>query len=136
MTVIGPARANTLDVLLHKVPTITPGSAGMVAVVTVPPGDPGSGPHRHSGPVFGYVLEGEILFELEGEEPYPIKAGEAFYEPGGDVVHYQAANLRTDITSKFVVLMMCAPDVDMMTYLDADEVAARAHRRHPNAVTA
>ncbi|TKK75642.1 cupin domain-containing protein [Kribbella jiaozuonensis] len=101
----------------------------MVATVTVPPGDPGSGPHRHSGPVFGYVLEGEILFELEGEAPYPIKAGEAFWEPGGDVVHYQAANLRTDIESKFVVFMLCAPDVPMMTYLDAEEIAARAHLR-------
>ncbi|GAB3893316.1 hypothetical protein GCM10029964_069890 [Kibdelosporangium lantanae] len=86
--------------------------------------------------MFGYVLEGEILFELEGEEPYPIRAGEAFYEPGGDVVHYRAANLRTDVTSKFVVFMMCAPDVDMMTYLSADEVAALAHLRHPAAVTA
>ena len=23
-------------------------------------------PHRHSGPVFGYMLEGEMIFELEG----------------------------------------------------------------------
>src|SRR3954447_19141997 len=78
------------------------------------PGDPGTGPHRHSGPVFGYVLDGEILFELEGDEPYPVKAGEAFWEPGFDVVHYQAVNLRSDIASKFVVFMLCAPDVPMM----------------------
>jgi quercetin dioxygenase-like cupin family protein len=100
-----------------------------IATVTIPPGDPGSGPHRHSGPVFGYVLEGEILFELEGERPYPIKAGEAFWEPGFEVVHYQAANLRTDIASKFVVFMLCAPDVPMMTYLDEAEIEERAHLR-------
>ena len=75
------------------------------------------------------MLEGEILFELEGDEPYPVKAGEAFWEPGFDVVHYQAANLRSDIASKFVVLMLCAPDVPMMTYLDEDEINARAHLR-------
>ena len=51
-----------------------------------------------------------------------------------DVVHYQAANLRTDIASKFVVFMLCAPDVEMMTYLDDEEIAARAHLRHPAAV--
>jgi quercetin dioxygenase-like cupin family protein len=128
---IGPSPTNSFAVLLHQDPTIAPGSGAMVATVTVPPGDPGSGPHRHSGPVFGYVLEGEILFELEGQEPYPIKAGEAFWEPGFDVVHYQAANLRDDIASRFVVFMLCAPDVPMMTYLDADEVAARKHLRHP-----
>jgi quercetin dioxygenase-like cupin family protein len=128
---IGPSPTNSFDVLLHQDPTIAPGSGAMVATVTVPPGDAGSGPHRHSGPVFGFVLEGEILFELEGQEPYPIKAGEAFWEPGFDVVHYQAANLRDDIASRFVVFMLCAPDVPMMTYLDADELAAREHLRHP-----
>jgi quercetin dioxygenase-like cupin family protein len=126
---IGPSSTNTLDVLLHESPRIAPNSAAMIATVTIPPGDPGTGPHRHSGPVFGYVLEGEILFELEGERPYPIKAGEAFWEPGFEVVHYQAANLRTDIASKFVVFMLCAPDVPMMTYLDEAEIEERAHLR-------
>jgi quercetin dioxygenase-like cupin family protein len=130
---IGSSPTNTLDVLLHQTPAIAAGSYTMVATVTVPPGDPGSGPHRHSGPVFGFVLEGEILFELEGDEPYPVKAGEAFWEPGFEVVHYQAANLRTDIESKFVVFMLCAPDVPMMSFLDADEISERAHLRHPAA---
>ena len=127
---IGPSTTNTFEVLLHQDnPRIAPKSAAMIATVTIPPGDPGSGPHRHSGPVFGYVVEGEILFELEGEQPYPIKAGEAFWEPGFEVVHYQAANLRTDIASKFVVFMLCAPDVPMMTYLDEAEITHRAHLR-------
>jgi hypothetical protein len=59
-----------------------------------------------------------------------VKAGEAFWEPGFDVVHYQAANLRTDIASKFVVFILCAPDVPMMTVLDEEEIAAREHLRH------
>lgn len=129
MMPIGPSATNDFDVLLHETPRITANSAAMIATVSIPPGDPGSGPHRHSGPVFGYVLEGEILFELEGESPYPIKAGEAFWEPGFEVVHYQAANLRTDIASKFVVFMLCAPDVPMMTYLDEAEIRDRAHLR-------
>ncbi|ALG11906.1 cupin domain-containing protein [Kibdelosporangium phytohabitans] len=132
MLPIGPSKTNAFDILLHQNPVITPNSGAMVATVTVPPGDPGSGPHRHSGPVFGYVLEGEILFELEGDEPYAIKAGEAFWEPGGQVVHYQAGNLREDIASKFVVFMLCAPDVPMMTYLDEEEIAGRARLRHPS----
>jgi hypothetical protein len=66
---------------------------------------------------------------IEGEEPYPISAGQAFWEPGFDVVHSQAANLRADIASRFVVFMLCAPDVPMMTFLDGDEIKARAHLR-------
>lgn len=30
-----------------------------------------------------------MLFELEGEPERVIKAGETFWEPGGDVIHYQ-----------------------------------------------
>jgi quercetin dioxygenase-like cupin family protein len=129
MPPIGPSPSNVFDVLLHVTPRITADSGAMVATVTIPPGDPGSGPHRHSGPVFGYVIEGEILFELEGQRPYRIKAGEAFWEPGFEVVHYQAANLRTDIASTFLVVMLCAPDVPMMTYLDEAEISGRTHLR-------
>jgi quercetin dioxygenase-like cupin family protein len=73
------------DLLEVVPPFIAQGSSAMVRLLELPPGDPGLGPHRHSGPVFGYMLEGEMLFELEGQAPYPIKAGEAFWEPGGDV---------------------------------------------------
>lgn len=126
---IGPSPTNVFEVLLHETPRIAANSCAMVATVTIPPGDAGSGPHRHSGPVFGYVLDGEILFELEGQRPYPITAGQAFWEPGFDVVHYQAANLRSDIESRFVVFMLCAPREPMMTYLDEAEIAERRHLR-------
>ncbi|MEU8632590.1 cupin domain-containing protein [Amycolatopsis sp. NPDC048633] len=132
--ILKPGTGNTYENLLTQTPPFVPeGAHFMVGVVTVPPGDPGAGPHRHSGPVFGYVLEGEILFELEGQEPYPIKAGEAFWEPGGEVVHYQAGNLRDDIASKFVVCMVCAPDIPMLTFLEDDEIRERDHLRHPSA---
>lgn len=122
--------------LLHVDPLAIPeGSHGMIQVIELPPGDAGVGAHRHSGPVFGYVIEGEILFELEGDAPYLIKAGEAFFEPGGDVIHYQAANLSPDVKSRFVVSMLCAPDVPMITMVDDEEIAARAGRRHPAATS-
>ncbi len=39
----------------------------MTVVIDYPPGSAGAPPHRHpSGPAFGYMLEGEMLFELEG----------------------------------------------------------------------
>ena len=82
-----------LTMLLAKQPPDIPARAEvMTATVELPPGDPGTPPHRHCGPVFGYMLEGEMTFELEGEPERVIRAGEAFWEPGGDVIHYQAAN--------------------------------------------
>jgi quercetin dioxygenase-like cupin family protein len=119
------------DLLEVVPPFITQGSSAMVRLLELPPGDPGLAPHRHSGPVLGYMLEGEILFELEGGAPYPIKAGEAFWEPGGDVIHYTIANLLDDTTSRLVVVMLCAPGVEMITMVDDEELAAKASERIP-----
>ena len=121
------------DLLEVVPPFITQGSSAMVRLLELPPGDPGLAPHRHSGPVFGYMLEGEMLFELEGETPYVIKAGQPFWEPGGDVIHYTVANLLGDKTSRFVVVMLCAPGIEMITLVDAEELAAKASERIPAA---
>ena len=105
----------------------------MIQLVELPPADAGLAPHRHSGPVFGYVLQGRILFELEGEAPTEIAAGEAFWEPGGEVVHYQMRNLDAIGWSRFLAVCICAADVDMITMLEPGEIASRDSSRHPSA---
>lgn len=40
-------------------------------------------PHRHPGPAFGYVLEGEFEFAIDDQPAKVLKAGETFYEPAG-----------------------------------------------------
>ena len=110
-------------------PDIPAGAHAMTVVVEYPPGDPGTPPHRHAGPAFGYVLDGEMVFELEGEPPRVLRAGEAFWEPGGDVIHYQDGNHRTDAPVRFTVTMFCAPGEPMLTLVDDEELAQRAGRR-------
>ncbi|MGH3800197.1 MAG: cupin domain-containing protein [Pseudonocardiaceae bacterium] len=112
-------------------PFIPDGADVMTVVIEFPPGDPGTPPHRHSGPAFGYMLEGEMLFELEGEPPRVIRAGEAFWEPGGDVIHYQDGNNRADVRSRFVVTMMGVPGQPMLTLVGDEELALRKDRRAP-----
>ncbi len=41
--------------------------------------------HRHTGPVFGYVLEGEFETALDDQPAKVFKAGETFYEPTGSL---------------------------------------------------
>jgi quercetin dioxygenase-like cupin family protein len=120
------------DLLCVTPPWIPEGAHAMTQLVELPPADAGLTPHRHSGPVFGYVLEGRILFELEGEEPREIVAGQAFWEPGADVVHYRVVSLDSRSWSRFLAVCICAPGVDMITMLEPEEVAARDHLRHPS----
>jgi quercetin dioxygenase-like cupin family protein len=121
------------DLLCETPPSIPEGAHAMTQLVELPPADEGLGPHRHSGPVFGYMLECRILFELEGEAARELVAGEAFWEPGGDVVHYQMSNLDADGTSRFLAVCICAPGVAMITMLEPDEIEARDSLRHPSA---
>jgi quercetin dioxygenase-like cupin family protein len=129
---IAAGNTKITDLLCVTPPGVPQGAHAMTQVVELPPADAGLGPHRHSGPVFGYVLQGRVLFELEGEAPREIVAGEAFWEPGGDVVHYQVANLDSQSASRFVAVCICAPGVDMITMLEPEEIAARDHLRHPS----
>ncbi|MFC7672176.1 cupin domain-containing protein [Mycolicibacterium sp. GCM10028919] len=113
-------------------PFIPPNAHAMTVTIAYPPGSAGAPPHRHpSGPAFGYVLEGEMLFELEGEPPRVLSAGEAFWEPGGDVIHYSDANNRDDVPCRFVVTMLCVPGQPMLTLVDEAELEARKHLRVP-----
>jgi quercetin dioxygenase-like cupin family protein len=116
-------------------PFIPPNADVMTVIIEWPAGSPGAQPHRHpGGPAFGYVLEGEMLFELEGEAPRVIKAGEAFWEPGGDVIHYSDANNRTDGPLRFVVNMLCVPGQPMLVYVESEELERLKDRRVPRAL--
>ena len=50
--------------------------------VTLKPGESGM-PHRHPGPAFVYVLEGEYELGVDDQPTKLFKAGETFYEPTG-----------------------------------------------------
>jgi quercetin dioxygenase-like cupin family protein len=61
-----------------------------VVEVTLEPGQSGS-PHRHPGPVFGYVLEGEYEHAIDDQPAKTLKTGETFYEPT-DCLHRVSKN--------------------------------------------
>ena len=50
--------------------------------VTLEPGQAGD-PHRHPGPTFGYVLEGEYEWAIDDQPAKVLKTGDTFYEPAG-----------------------------------------------------
>jgi quercetin dioxygenase-like cupin family protein len=127
-----------LQNVLTELQTVTPpflpaDGQVMTMLIEWPPGDPGLAPHRHpGGPCFGYVLEGEMVFELDGEPPRVVKAGEAFWEPGGDVIHYQDGNNRSDIALRYLVTMVMAHGHPMLVLVD-DELKQRGWtRRSPD----
>ncbi|KJK46098.1 cupin [Lentzea aerocolonigenes] len=118
--------------ILAEAPGAAPvpeGLVGRAILVSLPPGSPGAPPHRHPGPIYGYVVKGAITFELEGEPERLIRAGEAFFEPGGDVIHYRGANALEDEESALVATMICEPGAPVLTVVGHEELAAHKHLR-------
>lgn len=58
--------------------------------VNYEPGQAGA-PHRHPGPTFGYVVEGEYEWAIDDQPAKILKAGDTFYEPSG-CLHRVTAN--------------------------------------------
>lgn len=76
----GPAvEEKVVPLQMQKLPDV-PGKQVAMAVVSYEPGQ-ASAPHFHSGSVFAYVLEGEVVSQLEGQPAVTYRAGESWYEP-------------------------------------------------------
>lgn len=52
----------------------------VLLLATFYPGD-ATPPHRHPGVLVGYVLAGELEFQLEGQPLQRLTAGDRFFEP-------------------------------------------------------
>src|SRR5262245_64238394 len=79
-----------------------------VVEVTLGPGQAGE-PHRHPGPVFGYVLEGEYEHALDDEPVKTYKAGDTFYAPSGSV-HGVARNPSGKTRTRLLAVILQSRD--------------------------
>src|SRR5262245_11795328 len=71
------------------------------------PGQAGT-PHRHTGPVFGYVIEGEYEWAIDDNKAKILKAGDTFYEPTG-CLHRVSKN-PSDKNATRVLAVVLHPD--------------------------
>ncbi len=69
-------------------------------------------PHRHPCPVFGQILEGEIVFQIKGEKEVILRQGDSFYEPANtDILKFD--NLGPEPTT-FVAYYLISKDDDAL----------------------
>jgi len=65
-----------------------------------------AGRHVHNGPVLGSVLEGSVLFQVEGRDEAVLRPGDVFFEPAGvPIAHFDA--LGEDLT--FLAYFLLSP---------------------------
>lgn len=79
-------------------------SSATFVEVTLEPGKSGSA-HRHPGPVFVYVLEGEYELGIDEQPTKIYKAGETFYEPT-NCLHRVSRNPSKDAKTRLLAVVV------------------------------
>lgn len=76
-----------------------------------------SGSHYHPGAVIGYVIEGAIFFQVDGEEPKTLKSGDSFYEPAGrKILHFDNKSKRSK--AKFIAFYLLKDGQELIVMSD------------------
>jgi len=89
-------------------------ASATVVEVTFEPGQKDL-PHRHAGPVFGYVLEGEYEHAIDDKPVKIYKAGDTFYEPTG-CVHRVAQNPSDKTRTRLLAVILHPRDAKEATF--------------------
>ena len=84
-----------------------------VVEVTLRPGQGGE-PHRHAGPVIGYVLEGEYEWAIDDQPAKAFKAGDTFYEPTG-CLHRVSKNPAAKGSTRVLAVVLHPRDARQIT---------------------
>jgi quercetin dioxygenase-like cupin family protein len=79
-----------------------------VVEVNYGPGE-SSSPHRHPCAVIGYVLEGALRTQVQGEPEAVYRTGESFYEAANGV-HQVSANASETDRARFIAYFVCDHD--------------------------
>ena len=79
-------------------------TAATMVEVTINPGQSGLS-HRHPGPGFVYVLEGEYELGIDDQPAKIFRAGETFYEPSG-CLHRVSRNPSTKGKTRLIAVVL------------------------------
>lgn len=102
-----PAHASDLIAvhdLMHEPLAEIANAEVTMLTLTLAPGAT-SHPHRHTGPVFAYILEGSVENQVDPEPAKTYQRGDFFYEPPMHV-HRQLKNLSATEQAKILVVQV------------------------------
>ncbi|PWK40318.1 cupin domain-containing protein [Pseudomonas sp. B21-040] len=110
----GPSEKVTVlqDQMLKNVPN----KKALMIEVDYEPGQ-SSIAHKHEGTAMAYVISGEIVSQVKGEQPKTYKAGEYWYEAAGSE-HLVSKNASATQPAKLLVFMVLAPDEKVLIPLE------------------
>ncbi|WP_144977982.1 cupin domain-containing protein [Bremerella volcania] len=104
------------------------GQDATVSVVEVRLDPLGEGmPHRHPGPVFGYVLQGKYELGIDDQPTKVFEQGETFYEPTG-CLHRVSKNPQTGAATRVIAVVVHPRDAKQLAIPEPMAKDARSEK--------
>ena len=101
-------------VFKHDLPDVNlDGWEVTVSYVDYPPGR-ASAAHHHAGFVLAYVLDGEVVTKISGQDERNYKTGEMFYEPPGST-HEVSRNASTTQPARLLAMIFAKKGATLTT---------------------
>ncbi|MBV4476763.1 cupin domain-containing protein [Pseudomonas sp. B2M1-30] len=110
------APSEKVTVLQDQMLKNVPGKKALMIEVDYKPGQ-SSIAHKHEGTAMAYVLEGEIVSQVKGEQPITYKKGQYWYEPAGSE-HLVSKNASKSKPARLLVFMVLAPEEQILIPLE------------------
>ena len=108
------AQAPNGPVFQHDLPNVTMDDWQVTAnIINLAPGA-GGNPHRHPGFVLVYVLEGEVVTKISGQQEVTYSPGQMFYEYPGST-HEVSRNASATKPAKFLALIFAKKGLPLVT---------------------
>jgi quercetin dioxygenase-like cupin family protein len=110
-----PAQAGDNSVVFDQdLPNVTmDGWHVNASVITFPPGRVGA-PHHHPGFVLVYVLEGDVVAKISGQQERTYSAGQMFYEQPGST-HEVSRNASSTKQAKILAMIFAKKGAPLVT---------------------
>ncbi|KQT63767.1 MULTISPECIES: cupin domain-containing protein [Pseudomonas] len=105
-----------ITVLQDQLLKNAPGKKAMMIEVDYQPGQ-SSIAHKHEGTAMAYVLDGEVISQVKGEQAITYKKGQYWYEPAGSE-HLVSKNASSTKPAKLLVFMVMAPNEQVLIPLE------------------
>jgi quercetin dioxygenase-like cupin family protein len=102
-------RETVLDVALPETAAVDRIEVRRIQMLPAHP----AGLHVHNGPVVGSVLEGSVIFQVEGEPENVLEPGDVFYEPeGARIARFDAGDDGASFLAYFPLSAGQEPEID------------------------
>ena len=97
-----------------RLPEVKPTDRVQVREIKIAPSQP-AGLHVHNGPVFGNIVAGSVIYQIDGQPATLLRPGEVFYEPEGErIARFDAQEDGVTFLAYFLLSPGQEPELTML----------------------